>query len=230
MSYGFNLSGVTLERFKKVIQEGYLIPSMRKLLEGIDQNFAAIESHGLTTVSELGQRIANQKKADDFSQQTGIDAAYMTALRRLVSSYKTKPRKLGEFPDIRKDQLLAMAEEGIKTSKALYEYLESEEDSMARERLGLSEAELLRVRALMEVTQLRYVSPLFATAMVMSGHDSISVVAGTDRERFLQALVKVNSEHSIYKGNIGDTDVQFLIDDARFFLEIQDRSQPRHTE
>ena len=117
-----------------------------------------------------------------------------------------------------------MEREGLKTSKALFEYLESQELQVAKERLGLSEADLQRVRALMEVTQLRYVSPLFATAMVMSGHDSIAVVAGAERDRFLKELVRVNTEHGIYKGNIGDTDVQFLIDDARFFLEIEDDS------
>ena len=222
MSYGFDLSEVTLERFKKVIQEGYLIPSMRILLEGIVQNFGILESQGLTTVSDLGQRIANQKKAEDFAQKAGIDAAYMTALRRLVSSYKAKQRKLEEFPDIREEQLRAMEREGLKTSKALHEYLESEDPPVVQERLGLSESELQRLRAMMEVTQLRYVSPLFATAMVMSGYDSIAGVAGAERTPFLQTLVRVNTEHSIYKGNIGDTDVQFLIDDARFFLEIQD--------
>ena len=62
---------------------------------------------------------------------------------------------------------------------------------------------------------------VIATAMVKSGHDGIAAVARSERARFLKALVTVNEEQNIYKGNIGDTDVQFLIDDARFFLEIE---------
>ncbi len=221
MAYGFDLSKMTLERFKKVVKEGYLIPSLRKLREGIEENFRVIETRGITRVSELGNRIANQKKADDFSEATGINIDYMTALRRLVSSYKAKPRKLTEFPDINDDMLKSMAEEGLKTSKTLFEYIEKEEPSDVMKCLGLSEVELRHIWALMEVTQLRYVSSLFATAMVKSGHDSITSVAGSERVEFLEALIRINKTENIYKGNIGDTDVQFLIDDAKFFLELQ---------
>lgn len=221
MSYGFDLTKVTLDRFKAVIQTGYLIPSMRMLRENIDSQFDVIESHGVTLVSDLGKRIPNQKKADAFAEHTGIDVAYVTALRRLISSYKPKPRKLDEFPNIGDDQLRVMEKEGLKTSKTLWEYLQTEDPRDVQECLDLSEAELQRVWALMEVTQLRYVSPLFATAMVMCDHGSIAVIAKTEPTRFLQALLTVNKAHSIYGGNIGDTDVQFLIDDARFYLEIQ---------
>lgn len=221
MAYGFDLSKVTLERFEKLIQEGYLIPSMRTLREGIEERFSIIKSQGITRVSELGNRIANQKKADDFAEVTGIDVVYMTSLRRLVSSYKAKPRKLAEFPDIGTAMLKSMADSGLKTSKTLFEYMEKTEMSDVQKRLGLSEAELQHIRALMEVTQLRYVSPLFATAMIRSGYNSIAKVAGSERVQFMEALIQINKTQNIYKGNIGDTDVQFLIDDGRFFLELR---------
>ncbi len=145
----------------------------------------------------------------------------MTTLRRLVSSYKAKPRKLVEFPDIDNTILKSMAEKGLKTSKTLFEYMENEQPSKVMKQVDLSEAKLQHIGALMEVTQLRYVSPLFATAMVRSGYDSIILVAGSEREQFLQALKRINKTQNIYKGNIGDADVKFLIDDAEFFVELQ---------
>ena len=221
MAYGFDLTKVTLSRFKDEIKTAYLIPSMGMLRENIDKQFDVIESEGVKTVSDLGKRLANQQKTEACAVHTGIDVAYLTALRRLVSSYKPKPRNLAEFPDIGDALLRAMANQGLKTSKTLFEYLQAEDPRDAQGRLGISETELHHVRAVMEVTQLRYVSPLFATAMVKSGHDSIAAVAGSERTQILKALITVNEEQNIYKGNIGDTDVQFLIDDARFFLSIQ---------
>ena len=221
MAYGFDLSGVTLTRFRGVIETGYLIPSMLLLRDDIDRRFEAVSSQGFASVADLGREIANQKKADAFAARTGIDGVYVTALRRLIASYKPKPRKLDEFPDISPETLMALEQQGIRTSKTLFDYLEAEDPSSVRAQLHLSEQDEQLIRSLIEVTQLRYVSPLFATAMVKSGHDSIPAVARSERGAFVKALVAVNEEHDIYKGNIGDTDVQFLIDDAKFFLEIQ---------
>ena len=222
MAYGFDLSKMSLERFKAVIKENYLIPSMRILRDGIDEIFGVLSHEGIALVSELEKKIGNQKKADSFAEVTGVDVIYMTALRRLVSSYKPKARKLSEFPDLDAEMLATMAKEGLKTSKTLFEFMANTAPQEIEKRLGLSDAQRRNIGALMEVTQLRYVSPLFATAMVRSGNDSIVAVSKAERQQFLEDLIEVNKTQEIYKGNIGDTDVQFLIDDAKVFLELQD--------
>ncbi len=194
MAYGFDLSNISLERFKRVIQEGYLIPSMRMLRDGIDDNFRLLEVQGINRISELENLISNQKKTVIFSEATGIDFTYMTLLRRLASSYRVKPRKLHEFPDIDVQVLRSMNEDGLKTSKALFEYIEREDSADVQKSLNLSEAELQLIVALMEVTQLRYVSPLFATAMVRSGYDSIVKITGAQGSLFLDDMKRINKE------------------------------------
>lgn len=219
MAYGFDLSKIPLQAFRDIIRDGYLIPSMRPLREGLDNRFAIIESTGVVTMDDLQRKIKNPKLAQAFGEATGLDNQYVTLLRRLVGSYKAKPRKLEEFPDIDEALYGRLLDMGIKTSKSLYEYLISQAKGSIADDLNVNQTLVETLVALMEVTQLRYVSPLFATAMVRAGYDSIDVVAEGNRETFLEALKKVNEDQAIYKGNIGDTDVQFLIDDAKVFRQ-----------
>ena len=216
--YGFNLKRIAMDEFRGIIEEGYLIPSMRLLKEDIHKRFDIIEAQGLENVFDLSLALKNQKMADQLAEVTGIDSEYMTALRRLVSSYKPKARKLEEFPDINEELYSRMVTLGIKTSKSLFLYFKDGDPDRIAQDLSIAKKDIDVLKSLMEVTQLRYVSPLFATAMVRSGYDSIALVAAGEKEAFLQALKSTNASQQIYKGNIGDTDIQFLIDDAKVFL------------
>ncbi len=65
----------------------------------------------------------------------------------------------------------------------------------------------------MDVTRLRYVSPLFATALAACGYDSVKKVADADVNKLYDAVITTNDEQKIYKGKIGmKSDVVMILD------------------
>lgn len=225
MSYSHNLSNISLEAFKEILKNNYLIPSMRPLLLNIDEQFSLLSQQKITTVEEFYKESKTKKKAELLSESSGLDRDYMTLLKRLVSSYISKSRKLADYPDIDEGLVERLEVSGIKTSKALYEYLEPLSHDEIIGELGLEEGMLKKLWSLMAVTRLRYVSPLFATVLVRSGYDSIEKIADAKSSDLHQAIVTTNKKEHIYKGNVGDSDAQFLIDDAKVFMKYSEKKQ-----
>jgi len=221
MGYSRNLDLITIDDFKEILVNRYLIPSMRVLLSDIDRRFDLLVQHNIINVEDLYQQTKTKKKVAHLVEVTGIDIDYMIVLRRLVSSYIAKPRKLNEYPDIDIVLCKKLEEMNIKTSKILYDYLESEDREQILSTLAIDSKQLKCLEALMEVTRLRYVSPLFATVLVRSGYDSIEKIAAGDSKLLHEAILTTNKEQHIYKGNVGDSDAQFLIDDAVVFMKYR---------
>jgi len=219
MSYGHNLKEIRLDAFREILESSYLIPSMRVLLKETEVNFDLLKSKGISNVEELYLATKTMKKAEALAEITGLDLEYMIVLRRMVSSYIPKPRKLEDYPDIGDETVMRLREKGIKTSVDLYSYLEKSEIEDIKAELQIDEERISNLQKLMEVTRLRYVTPLFATVLVRSGYDSIEKIAGAKKEALHKGILKTNKEQHIYKGNIGDSDAQFLIDDATVFLK-----------
>lgn len=225
MSYSHNLSNISLKAFKEILKNNYLIPSMRPLLLNIDEQFSLLSQQKITTVEEFYKESKTKKKAEQLLVKSGMDIDYMTLLKRLVSSYISKPRKLSDYPDIDNELVERLEGLGIKTSKTLYEYLEASSHDEIKGELGVEEETLKKLWSLMAVTRLRYVSPLFATVLVRSGYDSIEKIAEAKSSDLHQAIVTTNKKEHIYKGNVGDSDAQFLIDDAKVFVKYTAKRQ-----
>ncbi len=217
----FNLSNIKIDDFKTILKEGYLIPSMRVLLKDIEKRFALLSQEEIKTVEELYLQTKTKKKTEELANRAGIDIEYLIVLRRLVSSYIAKPRKLEDYPDIDRPLMKRFDDLNIKTSTALYEYLESNDQLEICKSLFIDEEEYKCLVSLTNVTQLRYVSPLFATVLVRSGYDSIEKISTALSSELHQAIVATNKIQHIYKGNVGDSDAQFLIDDAKVFLKYR---------
>lgn len=221
MNYGYNLSNISLNQFKEIIEVSYLIPSMRPLLEDIDRWFALLDAHGISSVEALYKLTKTKKKAEVLAEQTGVDQMYMVLLRRMVSSYIAKPRKLVDYPDMSDHVLMNLSRMNIKNSAQLFEYLDLTEPEEIMETLQINHETFLLFQKLISVSMLRYVSPLFAMMLVRSGYDSIEKIAAGEKAAMLKAIVQTNVVEHIYKGNVGDSDSQFLIDDAKVFLRFR---------
>jgi hypothetical protein len=57
--------------------------------------------------------------------------------------------------------------------------------------------------------------------LVRSGYDSIEKIAEADAEDLHKAIIATNRGQQLYKGNVGDSDAQFLVDDAKVFLRFR---------
>jgi hypothetical protein len=107
---------------------------------------------------------------------------------------------------------------GIKNSIGLYDFMVDKTDE---ELAGVFESEASKImvlRHLLDVGKLRYVSPVFATVLVRSGYDSIEKIAEADPKVLHEAIMATNRDQDLYKGNVGDSDARFLVDDAKVYL------------
>ncbi|MCH4890936.1 DUF4332 domain-containing protein [Acidaminobacter sp. JC074] len=219
MSYGFNLKGISLKEFKTILKESYLIPSMRVLLEDLDKHLDLLTDYGIENMSEFYLQSKTKKKAEVLAEKTGMDLDYMIVLRRMVSSYIPKPRKLEDFTDMNDDLLKRLIHMGIKNSLALDDYLKSHSEEEAAAQLAVDVELIKTFKKLLKVSELRYISPAFATVLVRGGYDTIDKLAQADSKTLLKTIVDTNKKFQIYKGNIGDSDSRFIIDDAKIYLK-----------
>lgn len=221
MSYCFNLESISLHAFKEMLKHMYLIPSMRVLLDDIDQNFQLLGQQRISDMGDLHQQLKSKKEVELLAEKTGIDSEYINVLRRLISSYVTKPRKLEDYPDIEDDLCLYLSKLSIKTSRELYDYMEESTTEALKLSLGIDDASLQTLNSLMAVTRLRYVSPLFATVLIRSGYDSVEKIADADYIKLYDDIIETNKVQNIYRGNIGHNDARFLTEDAAVFLKYE---------
>jgi len=223
MTYGFNLKAISLDDLKVVLRTSYLIPSVRILLDGLDENIGILQTLGIRDLDHLYGQLKTKKKAGDMSDQTGIDLDYMVVLRRYVSSFIPKARKLKDYPDLDGSLLNKMEDLGIKHSLDLDKMLRNMTDQEASQVLTCKVSLVKGLRQVLEVSQLRYISPAFGTLLVRSGYDTIEKLSTTDPKSLPDAIKKTNQDQGIYKGNVGDSDAQFIIDDAKVYLMYRDK-------
>lgn len=152
MSYGLNLSVVSLQDFKEILRLSYLIPSMRMLLNDIDKRFEILNDYGIINLEELYFNTKTKKKAEMLSEKIGIDSDYIIVLRRMVSSYIPKPRKLREYPDIDEKLIEFLLEMNIKTSVELFDFLIATDQAVIVKKLDLKQEKLVRIKSLMNVS------------------------------------------------------------------------------
>lgn len=219
MSYGFNLNKISLVNLKELVKTTYLIPSMRMLVEDIDDVVSILERHSIMSMNDLYLATKIKKKAINLAFELDVDQDYMIVLRRLVASYIVKPRKLADFIELSDEVVLRFKELGIKDSIALHHYLTERSEREVEIELDLELELITTLKSLLATMQLRYVSPAFATVMVRSGYTTIKAVSETTAQKLHHDIKTTNESHKIYKGNIGDSDAQFLIDDAKTFLK-----------
>lgn len=213
------LENISLEEFAHILKTSYLIPSMRILLDNIDEYFTILAHHNIKSAFDIHLQTKSKKKMEILSKDSGVPLEYMNLLRRMVGSYIPKARKLIEYPDFNKNLTDKLSSIGIKNSIKLDNYLQTHSDAYILSELNISTDYMKLIRSLIEVGRLRYVSPLFATVMVRCGYDSIEKISNADANEFHNAIISTNKEEKIYKGNIGDSDINFLIDDAKVYRE-----------
>lgn len=220
MGYNFRLSKITLDEYQDMLLNKYLIPSMQILRENIESVFQTLRSLGFTTMEELYLQLKTKKKAEVLADQTGIDREYMIVLRRSVCSFIPPLRKLSDYACVDERLEERFSTLNLKTSKDLYEYLNGTPLEKAAQELALDMNRLTYLKNLMDVTRLRYVSPLFATMLVESGYDSVRKIVSAEQMDLYEAFVETNRTLQLYKGKLGKNDVLFLIEDAKLFTSL----------
>ena len=206
MGYSIDLSKISIDRYKEILKNQNLLPGRRMLLENLDNNFDRITNAGVRNLAELKSSLSSKQKLSAFAEKTGISEDYLTILKREMGSLEQKPVPFSDFPGIPGDIVSALLSKGIKSSKDVYE-MDNVPD------------ELQELYSLCNLVRINGVGSAAARTLYESGYKSVIEIAGAKAAELLEGMNIVNADKKYYKANLGEKDMQFIIDAANFIVE-----------
>ena len=114
--YGIDFTSFPVSKLQGYIKERELLPGHRILKENTDKWFAVLSDEGIQNLAELAETLKTKKRAENFSQKSGIPVEYMTILRRYVNSFASNPEKLDVFSWIDEDVINKLQTKNINNS------------------------------------------------------------------------------------------------------------------
>jgi hypothetical protein len=212
MAYSVDFSSIGLDAYKNILKTTYLIPSHSVLLNGIDDAFDRLSKNGIRNLDDLQQALKNKQKISAFAKAAGIAEDYLTVLNREVCSRMPAPRSLSDYPDMPAHILDALKKQNIKTSAQFFDAYVGK--TLPKDIPADATAALFTLSCL---CRLRYVSPVFAYLLMAAGYDTLEKIAAANETLLYEKIRGTNAGGQYFKGNIGQKDVRFLIQDAVFF-------------
>jgi hypothetical protein len=220
MAYHIDAEGITLDGVRTRIEATDLVPSRKPLLDDIETSMSALSAHGIATLSQLRSELRTAKRLDAVVQATGIDAKYLTLLRREIESWFPKPFALKEFDWLPESEVVKLEQGGIRDTAALHALVASSQDRLSlAESTGADESFLETLAPLADLTRVQWVSPKAARMLVEASCDSASKLAAADPEDLCDALERVNQGDRFFKGKIGLRDVKRLVQAASYLSD-----------
>lgn len=217
MAYHIDDESVTLDDLRRRIEGTDLIPSRVPLLDGIQETMSALEAHGIGTVALLRGELRSAKRLEALAHATGIDAQYLTLLRREVESHFPKPPALSVFDWLPEDEIAKLERGGIRDTAALHARAGSPRcTAELAESTGVDAAVLESLVRFADLMRVQWVSPAVARVLVEAGCDGASKVAAADAGRLCETMARVNQGGRYFKGTIGLRDVKRLVQAAGY--------------
>lgn len=217
MPYHLDAQKISLDDVRKRIEATDLVPSRASLLDGLGTKMKALEQQGIATLAELRSELRTTKRLEALAKSTGIDAQYLTLLRREVEGWFPKPLPLKDFDGLPQSEVARLERAGICDSAALYEATDSQSRRTAlANALGMDFATLETFAHLVDLTRVQWTSPTAARMLLEAGCNSAAKLAGMDADELYEALARVNAGNKFFKGRIGLRDVKRLIHAARY--------------
>ncbi len=217
MAYHIDAENISLGDLQKRIEASDLVPSRASLLEKIGPKMKVLERQGITTLADLRNELKNSRRLEVVENATGIEAQYLTLLRREIESYFPKPFALKSFDWLPRSEIAKLEQNGICDTAALFEATNSSQKrTTLAKSTGIEGAILEALAQLADLTRVQWVSPVAARMLVEAGWKSTAELARADADELYEALVRVNAGDRFFKGKIGLRDVKRLIHAARY--------------
>ncbi len=222
MGYSLDLSKISIDSYKEILKNQYLLPSRKILHQDIDASFNAIHSCQIRNLGELKCVLSTSQKLGAFSEKSGLSKDYLTILRREIGSIEPKTVLIKEFPEMEEKVLVSLAHTGIKTSKDYYEFYDSLKDKIEiTQKISISIDKVQELYCLCDLVRINGVGAVAAKSFFDAGYESVYDVAETVAEDMLERVSKVNDIKHHYKTKLGTKDMQFCIDFARIIVNIE---------
>jgi len=197
-----------------------LLPGRRILLENLEQNFRSMANIGILTLAELKSNISSANRLSAFAEKTGVPENYLTILKREMGSFEQKPVPISDFPDISANTVSILLNKNIKTSKNVYDLAINPDNILIISReMGIEVDELQELNSLCNLVRINGIGAIAARTIYEGGYKSIVEIAHAKATELLSNMNSVNVNKQYYKANLGEKDMQFIIDAANIILE-----------
>ena len=204
MGFYVNLEKISMDDYREILEAADLLPSRMILKEDIDDRFDKLKQQQIENVEELRKVLSNKSKLQGISEQCGISVDYLKILIREVNSYRQKPARIQDFPDVSKSVVQKLKELGIKNARQLFDHILSEQSrEMLSQQTGIPKDEILKLSRLVDLSRIRWVNHTFAYVLLEAGYDSTEKVANADFRELYETVKKLNEDREIYNAHIG---------------------------
>lgn len=216
MGFYIDLENISIDEYRVILKKADLLPSRMILKDEIDDKFDRLKRHQIKNVEELRLFLSNKKRLQSLSEQSGITVEYLTILIREVKSYRQKPCRILDFPEVSDSTLQSLNDLGIQNARQLYEHILTKENrSQLSHQTGISEDKVLRLARLVDLSRIRWVNHTFAYVLLEAGYDSSEKVARADHKELYETIKALNEKRHIYKGHIGLHDMKLTVQAAK---------------
>lgn len=212
MAYHLDAEKISLDDLRKRIEATDLVPSRAFLLDGLGTKIKALEKQGIITLAELRNELKTAKRLEALAKSTGVEAQYLTLLRREIEGWFPKPSPLKDFDWLPKSEIAKLERNGIRDAAMLYKATDSKSKRTALAKSADMDIATLEMFAqLVDLTRVQWVSPTAARMLLEVGCNSTAKLAMADADELYEALARVNTGDRFFKGRIGLRDVKRLI-------------------
>jgi len=225
MGYLLDLSKISIEKYKEILKNQYLLPGRKILHRDMDASFSAIYRCSISNLGELKNALSTAQKISLFSQKSGLSNDYLTILRREIGSIEPKAVLIKDFPQTDKATLDLLSSAGIKSSKDYYELFYSLKDkNEITQKIPISESKAQELLCLCDLVRINGVGAVAAKSFFDAGYRSVSDIANTNADEMLARVSEVNNIKNYYKARLGTKDIQFCIDFAGIIESLENSS------
>jgi len=206
--YHINLEQYSLHKFKSNLQSRDMIPSRVILKDNLDERFQILEDCGITNHKELIDALKTKAKIEQFAENTGLSAEYLTILNREAKSYLSNPIRLDKFPGLSGKYVEKLEEKGIKNSRHLFNAAKDRNDRVELSKNIEIPIEILdELIGLSDLSRIYGVGPVFARMIYDVGVKSVSEFVEHTAEDFVRIYEKETGK----KADFGAGEIQFSL-------------------
>ncbi len=212
MGYYIDLESISIESFRIKLESAYLPPGRLILKENTEVRFGYFQRVGIKNVNELLKYLKKKDnltgllKADCFSEE------YLIILLRELKSMHPGPNRIKDFAGISADVILKLEKSGIKDTLKFYDRVKSPESRKELGRqTGISDAEILELTKLTDLSRIKWVGVSFARMLYDTGFDTVVKAASADYTDLHRRINLENRTRGYYKGQIGLNDIKIFI-------------------
>jgi hypothetical protein len=223
MGYYIDLASIRINDYRSKLESSDLLPGRVILKDRLEERFSYFKNIGIKNVLELQKLLKKKEKLAELSKVDCFSEDYLVILLREINSIQPKPNKFNEFIGISPETVSKLEKIGIKDTVKLFDNVltpESRKELAAK--TDISDAEILEMTNLTDLSRIKWVGATFARMLFNVGINTAEKASIADYEELHQKINQINREKNFYKGQIGLHDIKLFVDAAKeVTLEIK---------